>query len=230
MPTVSAATPASSLSTAPPDRMRHRVVAAGLGLGAVVLAGLLVTTPWGERNAIGYDDIAPLRDPAWAGMFADSLAFAVVAITASLVVLAQVRTRGRVLGLVGAVAAFLGGVLFAMGSYAFAAFAWYATSNAVPPNSGRALMAYSADHPEHLRAPAMAGFLLYTIGSLLLSAALIRGRAVPVAGPVAFIVLTLAQFLPIPGRGPSPPSSCTPSRRGSVPDICRAGPGRGPCW
>ncbi len=29
---------------------------------------------------------------------------------------------------------------------------------------------------------------------------------------------------------PSPPSSCTPSRRGSVPDICRAGPGRGPCW
>lgn len=200
MTTTSDPTLVHGTSSASQDPARTWVAAAALALGAVTLAGLLVTTPWGERNALGYDDIAPIRDTAWAGMLADCIAFAVVGIALAAVVLALVRGHGRVLGLVGAVATTLGGVLFAMGSFAFASFAWYATSATVAPETGRALLTYVEDHPAHLRLPAMIGFLLYTVGSLLLCAALLRGRAAPMVGVVAFVLLTVAQFVGVDGR------------------------------
>jgi hypothetical protein len=46
----------------------------------------------------------------------------------------------------------------------------------------------------------MAGFLLITIGALVLSAALIRARTAPVPAVILYIVLTLAQFTGLPGR------------------------------
>ena len=46
----------------------------------------------------------------------------------------------------------------------------------------------------------MAGFLLTTVGSLVLAGALIRARAVPVSAVVAYVLLTVAQFAGIPGR------------------------------
>lgn len=201
MPTTSTPTLASfSIASAPPDPVRVRVAAAALAVASLTLVGLLLTTPWGERNALGYDDIAPVRDAAWAGILADSIAFAIVGIAAGWVVLALVRSRGSVLALGGAVTATLGGVLFAIGSYAFGAFAWYATSEVVSPETGRALLAYVDEHPAHLRLPAMIGFLLYTAGTLLLSAALFRGRAAPRAGIVVFVALTVAQFVGAEGR------------------------------
>jgi len=184
-----------------PARARRRVAAVGLGLGALTIAGLLVTTPWGERNATSYDEIAPVRDAAWAGMLADGIAFAVVGLLFSMTVLSLVRGRGRVPALVGAIVTSLGGLLFAMGSFAFASLAWYATSSAIPVDTGKALLAYAAENPQHGFVPAMVGFLLFTVGSLLLAASLLRSRAVPLAAVIVFAALTLSQFAGVEGRG-----------------------------
>jgi hypothetical protein len=46
----------------------------------------------------------------------------------------------------------------------------------------------------------MAGFLLFTIGSILLLIALIRARTVPLWLPIAFLALVVAQFAPVPSR------------------------------
>ncbi len=177
-----------------------RVAAVGLGLGALSVAALLLTTPWGGRNATGYDDIAPIRDAAWAGMLADGIAFAVVGFTLAITVLFLVRGKGRVLALIGAVVTTLGGLLFAMGSFSFASLAWYATSPAVPVEAGRALVAYATDNPQHGFVVVMIGFLLYTVGSIVLAVALIRGRVMPIVGVVAFLALTVAQFVGLEGR------------------------------
>ena len=88
-----------------------------------------------------------------------------------------------------------------MGSFAFASFAWYATSAAIPVDSGKALMAYAAENPQHGFVPAMIGFLLFTVGSLLLAVALLRSRAVPIAAVIVFAVLTVSQFAGVEGRG-----------------------------
>ncbi len=46
----------------------------------------------------------------------------------------------------------------------------------------------------------MAGFVLTTLGSLVLAAALIRARAVPVPAVVAYLLLTIMQFVGLQGR------------------------------
>ncbi len=199
VPDVAVPEPAAAGSN-PPDRARRVVLATALGLGALTVAGLLVNPPWGERNATGYESVAPVRDAAWAGLLADGIAFAVVGFTLALTVLGLVRQRGRVLALIGAVLAGVGALLFAMGSYAFVSLAWYATSTALPAESGKALISYAVEHPEHGLLVTMAGFLLYTVGTLVLGVAVLRGRAAPVAAVVAFLALTVSQFVGIDGR------------------------------
>jgi hypothetical protein len=186
---------------APPgNRLRQTTVAVGLALSATTIAVLLVLTPWGERNALGYDDIAPVRDAAWLGVLLDGASFGVVGVTLGLVACLLAQGRGRNAALVGAALTTVGGIVFAMGGFGFAALAWYATSDAIPADSGRALLEYAEENPFHFYGVGGIGFLSYTIGTLVICTALIRARAVPVAGVVAFIVLTLAQFSPIPGR------------------------------
>lgn len=41
----------------------------------------------------------------------------------------------------------------------------------------------------------MAGFVTFTLGTLVLSAALVRARAVPVVSVGVFVAMTLAQFV-----------------------------------
>jgi hypothetical protein len=48
--------------------------------------------------------------------------------------------------------------------------------------------------PGHLMAVQMAGFLLFTLGSLILMAALWRARSVPRWLPVTFLALTVGLF------------------------------------
>ena len=157
--------------------------------------------PWGDRldssadEFLDYDQLLEVRDAAWAGMLVDGFAYAVIGVALGLGVLHLTRTRGRVAALVGAVLTTAGGILFAMGAGAFATFAWFATAPGLPDGSGRALVDYANDHVGHVIGLDMAGFVTFTLGTLVLSAALIRARAVPVVGVIVFVLLTLAQFV-----------------------------------
>ena len=179
---------------------RVRIVAAALALGAIAVASMLVWRPWGERNAFGYDDVEPLRDNAWIGTFVDGLAFAVTAIALSLVTCYLVRARGSKWATTGAVITSLAGIVFAMGSLAHGAVAWFATSDVISVEAGTALLNQVEDNPLRVMVPVMVGFLGYSIGTLMLSVALLRGHAVPRWLPITFVVLTLAQFSPVPSR------------------------------
>jgi hypothetical protein len=61
-------------------------------------------------------------------------------------------------------------------------------------------MDFAVDHPEHGMVVQMAGFLLFTLGSIALMIALVRARSVPLWLPIAFFVLVAAQFAPVPSR------------------------------
>ena len=188
-------------SPAAPSSDRLRVAAVALGLSALAVATVLVWRPWGERDAFGYDDLAPLRDNAWVGTLVDGFAFGVLAVTLSVVTCFLVQARGRHAATVGAVATIAGGLLFAMGSLAHGAVAWFATSDVVSVQAGTALLEHVEDEPLRVMGPVMAGFLLVAVGMLVLAAALLRARSVPRWLPIALIVGTLAQFAPVSSRG-----------------------------
>jgi hypothetical protein len=178
---------------------RLRIVAAALALGALTVAAMLVWRPWGERNAFGYDDIAPIRDNLWVGSLVDGIGFAVVAVSLGLGTCLLVRGRGSRFANVGAVLATLGGITFAAGSAAHAAVGWVATSDVISAHTGRALLDFIDDKGGRLMIPAVVGFLLVTLGTLLLATALLRSGALSRWVPIALIVLTVAQF-PVPAR------------------------------
>ena len=195
-----------SVPTSETDFGRIRLTAAALAASAATVVVLLATTPWGDRLDSGadtiltYDKLLAVRDAAWPAMLLDSFAFAVIGLTLGLGVLHLARAQGRIAALLGAALTTTGGILFAMGATAFATFAWFITADGLPRGAGQSLVDYANDHPGHLIGPNTAGFLLITIGALVLSVALIRARAVPVPALIAFIVLTLAQFAGLPGR------------------------------
>jgi hypothetical protein len=199
--TTTSAIPTHAGPVVPASSARIRVAAAALGVAAATVAVLLATKPWGDRldssadNVLDYDNLLDVRDAAWAAMLVDGFAYAVVALTLGLGVLHLARSRGRVAALVGAVLATAGGILFAMGAGAFATFAWFATAPGLPDGAGRALVDYANDHIGHLIGVDMAGFVTFTLGTLVLAAALVRARAVPVVAVGGFVAMTLAQFV-----------------------------------
>lgn len=191
----------SSVST-----VRTRVGAAALAASAATVAVLLATTPWGDRldsssdEVLDYDKLLEVRDAAWSSMLLDSFAYAVIGLTLGLGVLHLVRSKGRVAALVGAVLTTAGGILFAMGGAAFATVVWFITADDLSDGAGQSLVDYANGHVGHLMGIDMAGFVLTTLGSLVLAAALIRARAVPVAAVVAYLLLTIIQFVGLSGR------------------------------
>lgn len=177
------------------SRARTVIVPGILALGAAVVATVLLFRPWPVRNSFLYEELAPVRDAIWSSILVDSLGFVAVAIGLSLVVAQLTPTRGSMLANIGAVVTTLGGILFAMGAFAFAAFTWYVTDpGALPIADGTRLLEYVVANPEHVMLPQMAGFLLYTVGTLLLAGALFRARSVTRWLPTAMIVLTIAEF------------------------------------
>lgn len=174
---------------------RPTLVAVVLSLSSLIVAAVVLWQPWGKRNAFGYADIAPHRDAAWLGALADGLAVAAAALTLGLAVCLLAPARGRALATIGTVVSTLGGVLFSSGMVAFGALAWFATDSAtLSTENGTALLAAMEKNPGHLTAVQMAGFLLFTLGSLILMGALWRARSVPRWLPVAVLVLTVATF------------------------------------
>lgn len=192
--------PVTDLTT-PPSRARRATVAGGLTVGSLTIAVLLLTTPWGERNALDYASLAPIRDNVWAGLLLDGLAFAVVGVTVGLAVCSLARSRGATLATIGAVLTSLGGIAFAMGAFAFASLAWHVTDTSlVNATDGAALLAYAVDNPLHGIAVQMVGFLSFTVGLVLLAIALLRAGTVPRALPISMLAILAAQFAPIPQR------------------------------
>src|SRR3954454_3720216 len=193
-------------TTTPPGPTRIRVVAAALAASTVTVAGLLATTPWGDRldssadDVLSYDKLLDVRDAAWSSMLLDSFAYAVIGMTLGLGVLHLVRSKGRIAALVGAVLTTAGGILFAMGGAAFATVVWFITADGLSDGAGQSLVDYANDHAGHLMGIDMAGFVLTTVGSLVLATALIRARAVPVPAVVAYLLLTILQFIGLQGR------------------------------
>lgn len=189
----------------PTTRVRAHIPAVVLAVAAITQIGVLLVRPWGERNDFRYDSVAPIRTTLWAGMLVDGLTVATIGITLSLVVCTLVRARGSVWALVGAVVTSLGGILFAMGALSMATIVWYATGGSViGTDVGRTFMARaigSGAHPDATLAtiPSMAGFIVFTVGSILLFVALIRAGVVPRWLPLALLVATVGEFV-IQGR------------------------------
>ena len=176
-------------------RGRTLLVAATLALAAGVVAVVLLFRPWPVRNSFLYEELAPVRDAIWTAILVDAVAFATIGISLSLVVCLLVTGRGARLANVGAIVTTLGGVLFAMGAFAFAAMTWYVTdSAALPVADGTRLLEYAVANPEHVLLPQMLGFLLFTAGTLILAAAMFRSGSVSRWLPIAIVVMTVAQF------------------------------------
>ncbi len=195
-----------SAATSETGSGRVRLTAAALAASSATVIVLLATTPWGDRLDSGadkiltYDKLLDGRDVAWPSMLLDAFAFAVIGLTVGLGVLHLARAKGRVAALLGAALSTAGGILFAMGGTAFATLVWFISAEGLPRGAGQSLVDYANDHPGHLVGPSIAGFLLTTIGALVLSVALIRARAVPVPAVIVYIVLTLVQFIGPQGR------------------------------
>jgi hypothetical protein len=196
MSTLAPETVSTAVAPSATDRIRAAIVSGVLALGAVVVAVIVLWQPWGERDALAYDDLAPHRDGAWLGSLVDGLALAAIGVTLAIAVCRLAPGRGAALATVGGVLTGLGGIAFSVGMFAFGSLAWYATSpEAVQPDAGEALMTYVNDNPGHVLLPQMIGFLLFTLGSLLLMGALWRSRSVPRWLPVAYLVLTVGLFV-----------------------------------
>ena len=183
MTTTTAPGPQTTDHADPGGPGRVRLVAATLAASSVVLAVLVVTHPWGERldssadDVLSYDALVETHDRAWPAMLADVLAFGLVAVCLAIGVAHLVRVRGRTAATAGAALVVLGGLLSAMGSFAFTTVTYFA--GALPEEAGRELVATANDDVAHLLGVEMAGFLLFTVGSLVLATALVRARAVP---------------------------------------------------
>lgn len=195
---------------APPDRSRTSqawaaVAAATLAVTATIQIVLLMIRPWGRRNHLAYDDVEPIRDRLWTGNLVASLTFCVLAFALGLVVCSLARGRGSVPATVGTLVVVVGGALFAMGSLALSTFVWYATGPGISEAAGRGLMADgigAVGHPKASLAtwPSMIGYFAFSLGSLLLFAALLRSRTVPWWLPLSLVLATIAVFVVPAGR------------------------------
>ena len=175
-------------------RGRTMIIGATLAVAAAIVAAVLAFRPWPARNTFDYELLAPIRDSIWTAIVVDALASAAIAITLSLATCLFAQGRGGRIAVIGTFVTTVGGLLFAMGSFGFAGFTWYVTDPVLPAADGARLLDYAVANPDHLMLVSMLGFLVYTLGTLVLAAALFRSGAVPKSLPIALIAGTVAQF------------------------------------
>jgi hypothetical protein len=188
-------TPTNMSVTTAAARGRTLIIAATLALAAGAVGLVLLFRPWPARNSFLYQELAPVRDAIWTAILVDALAFAAIGLSLSLAVCLLARDRGARLANVGAIITIGGAILFAMGAFAFAALTWYATDTAaLPVAEGTRLLAYAVANPEHVMLPQLLGFMLYTVGTLILAVAILRSGSVPRWVPLALVGTTIAQF------------------------------------
>lgn len=198
--TASGRTPVPSV-TVGTSRARIAIVAVALAGGALAAAAALLWHPWPERNDLSYASFAGVRDAAWAGLVLDGIGTAAAGVALGLAVCLLAPTRGAAWANVGAVLVAIGGMLFATAIVGYATFGWYATAtDAIPAEAGASLMSYAEENFDRVGALQVPGFLLLTIGTLVLMVALWRCRAVPRWLPVTIAVLTVVAFVGLGGR------------------------------
>lgn len=195
-----ATTTTATVATPAPRSPRRRVLcAAPLVLGAVVIAALLLVVPWGERNAIDYAAVSPIRDAFWIGILTDALAMVAVGIGLGLVVCRLVPGRGAGWAEAGAVLTGVGSVVFALGGFAYATLAWHTTdASVIEPAAGAALLERAIEQPQHSLLLQIVGFLTFTLGTVLVAVALLRSKAVPRWLPALILVTTVLVFVSPP--------------------------------
>lgn len=197
-------TPSTTATTTTTPTVRSRpaspIGAVSLVLGSVTSAALLLLTPWGERNEIGYAAVAPIRDAFWAGILLDGLAMVAVTLGLSLVVLRLVQRAGAVPARLGAVLAVAGGVTFALGGFGYATLAWHVTDPSIlDPAAGTAVLQNAIENPQRSLVVQIVGFLTMTLGVVLLSVALLRSGVLPRWVPIVVLVTSVLAFV-VPPR------------------------------
>lgn len=189
---------------------RARLIAAVLVVGAITSAAFGIWHPEPDSdNNLSYDLIAPIRTSWWAWHLFGGLGVAVSAIAVALAVCLLVPARGATWATLGALLTSFGGLVFYGGVAAVGVLGAYATDpEALPASSGTTLLTFVDDNVEPVGALLIAGFVLLTLGPLLLAVALWRSRSVPHWLPVAFASTNVAGF---------------PFSRGGVADIADSG-------
>jgi hypothetical protein len=163
--------------------------------------GFLLVRPGPSRTDLSYAAVAAGRDAAWIGHLIECAGYGLAGFGLAVAACIVVQDRGAAWANVGAVLIASGGVLFAAMGYAVGVLGWYATETAaLPAADGSALLAYLADHPAPLATADVLGFVLLSIGTLLICVAFWRSRALPSAVPITIAALTLGQFIPWPDR------------------------------
>lgn len=102
------------------------------------------------------------------------------------------RSRGAAWALTGATTVVLGAAAFGAGIAGEGVSYAYATDPAaVPASAGGPLLAYMGEHPERYVVGILPGLALLTVGTILLSVALLRARAVPLPIPITLVAGTV---------------------------------------
>jgi len=178
---------------------RRRLLATALAAGAAAWITTGLWTPVDELRGSGDITYEAIRSAGGGWLtwhLLDGLGTALVMLALAFCVCTLAPTRGARWATIGAVAAVAGGLLFSTGMISLGMVGAYATEpDAVGASAGKALVAYANSEGGPAVAVLVPGFLLITLGQLLLATALWRSRAVPVWLPAAIVVANVVLFL-----------------------------------
>ena len=174
---------------------RRRSVAVVLALGAIAAAVNLLARPVLAEDSSVFAQVAPERDAVWVFGLVGAISTATAYLAVGLAACLLVSARAAGLATMGALLAGLGALGYASGFFAFHTLSWYGTADVLRPQ-GKEFLSYVGDNSGHVFGPQAIGFLLCSLGYLVIAAALWRSRAVPrwlpIAIAVAFVLTMLA--------------------------------------
>jgi hypothetical protein len=159
-----------------------------------VVAFMLWEPPFDGQ--IRFDDIAPIHDSYWPmNVLLGGPAYALGAVTSTVLLALLSPGRGRVLTLVGSVLNLVGGLVFALVITAESLpFAWAADPALVQEEQGRALFAAYNDHFDAFLPYILGSMALVALGVLVAVVGAAASRAVRWWVPAVVLAMVVAQF------------------------------------
>lgn len=193
MATISSAVESTAAEATHIAVSRTTIVAVGLALSAVIAAANLLGRPIAAIDTEIYAELEPVRNAYWTFALVGGVSTALTYILAGIAACMLVLRRGATLATAGAVLLCIGGVLFGAGFFASGAVSWVSTGVVAGDPT---FFDYFQEHSFRAFAPQLVGFLLSTIGFILVGVALWRSRVVPrwlaAAIPVTAVVTILS--------------------------------------